>query len=66
MHDFLIKELGRAVPYGVYDLAANAGWINLGIDNDTAAFPSRPSISPLVAGDRSNALSQCHATADDR
>ena len=38
MHDFLIKELGRAVPYGVYDLAANAGWINLGIDHDTAAF----------------------------
>jgi len=38
VHDFLIKELGRAVPYGVYDLAANAGWINLGIDHDTAAF----------------------------
>jgi hypothetical protein len=26
VHDFLIKELGRAVPYGIYDLAANAGW----------------------------------------
>ncbi len=38
VHDFLIKELGRAVPYGVYDLAANAGWVNVGIDNDTAAF----------------------------
>ena len=38
MHDFLIKELGCAVPYGVYDLAANAGWVNLGIDHDTAAF----------------------------
>ena len=38
MHDFLIKELGRAVPYGIYDLAANAGWVNVGIDNDTAAF----------------------------
>jgi hypothetical protein len=38
VHDFLIKELGRAVPYGVYDLAANAGWVNLGIDHDTAAF----------------------------
>ena len=36
VHDFLIKELGRAVPYGVYDLAANAGWVNLGIDHDTA------------------------------
>ena len=34
----LIKELGRAVPYGVYDLAADKGWINVGIDHDTAAF----------------------------
>ena len=38
MHDFLIKELGRAVPYGVYDLAANAGWVSVGIDHDTAEF----------------------------
>ena len=38
VHDFLIKELGRDVPYGVYDLAANAGWVSVGIDNDTAAF----------------------------
>jgi DNA-binding phage protein len=38
VHDFLVKELGRAVPYGVYDLAANAGWVNLGVDHDTAAF----------------------------
>jgi hypothetical protein len=38
VHDFLIKELGRAVPYGVYDIAANAGWVSVGIDHDTAAF----------------------------
>ena len=38
VHDFLIPELGRAVPYGVYDLAANAGWVSVGIDHDTAAF----------------------------
>jgi len=38
MHDFLIKELGRAVPYGIYDLAANAGWVSVGIDHDTAEF----------------------------
>ena len=38
VHDFLIKELGRAVPYGVYDLAANVGWISVGMDNDTSAF----------------------------
>jgi hypothetical protein len=38
VHDFLIEELGRAAPYGVYDLAANAGWVNVGMNNDTAAF----------------------------
>ena len=38
MHDILIKELGRAVPYSVHDLAANGGWVSVGIDNDTAAF----------------------------
>jgi len=38
VHDFVIKELGRAVPYGVYDIAANAGWVSVGVDNDTASF----------------------------
>jgi hypothetical protein len=38
VHDFLIAELGRAVPYGIYDLAANAGWVSVGIDHDTSAF----------------------------
>jgi hypothetical protein len=38
VHDFLIKELGRAVPYGIYDLADNAGWVSVGINYDTAAF----------------------------
>ena len=38
VHDFMIPELGRAVPYGVYDIAANAGWVSVGIDHDTAAF----------------------------
>jgi hypothetical protein len=37
-HDFLDKELGKAIPYGVYDVAANAGWVNVGTDHDTAAF----------------------------
>ena len=36
VHDFLIKDLGRAVPYGIYDLAANAGW-STSVDNDTRA-----------------------------
>jgi hypothetical protein len=38
VHDFLIKELGRAVPYGIYDLAANAGWVSVGMNHDTSAF----------------------------
>ncbi len=38
VHDFLIEELGRAVPYGVYDLAANAGWVSVCMDYDIAAF----------------------------
>ena len=38
VHDFLIEELGRAVPYGIYDLAANAGWVSVGSNQDTAAF----------------------------
>ena len=38
VHDFVIPELGRAVPYGVYDIADNAGWVGVGIDHDTAAF----------------------------
>ena len=38
VHDFAIPELGRVSPYGVYDLAANAGWVSVGLDHDTAAF----------------------------
>jgi hypothetical protein len=37
-HDFVDKDLGKAVPYGVYDIAANAGCVSVGIDNDTAQF----------------------------
>lgn len=38
VHDFVDKELGKAIPYGVYDLARNQGWVNVGCDHDTAAF----------------------------
>ncbi|MDZ4799882.1 MAG: ISAzo13 family transposase [Bryobacteraceae bacterium] len=37
-HDFAIPELGRVAPYGVYDLAANSGWVSVGLDHDTASF----------------------------
>jgi len=38
VHDFIIPERGKAVPYGVYDLTRNAGWVSVGIDHDTATF----------------------------
>ena len=38
VHDFPDKKLGKAIPYGVYDLAGNEGWVSVGIDHDTAEF----------------------------
>jgi len=38
VHDFQDKRLGKAIPYGVYDVAANQGWVSVGIDHDTARF----------------------------
>ena len=38
MHDFPNKELGKAIPYGVYDIGRNEGWVNVGITHDTAQF----------------------------
>ena len=38
VYDFLSDALGRAIPYGIYDLAANTGWVSVGVDHDTAAF----------------------------
>jgi hypothetical protein len=37
-HDFIDPELGKVAPYGIYDLTANAGWVSVGIDHDTAEF----------------------------
>ena len=37
-HDFPDKDLGKAIPYGVYDIAADSGWVSVGADHDTAAF----------------------------
>ncbi len=41
VHDFLIPAQGKAIPYGVYDLTRNAGWVSVGIDHDTASFAVR-------------------------
>ena len=38
VHDFIDEQLGKAIPYGVYDVARNYGWVNVGRDHDTAAF----------------------------
>ncbi len=38
VYDFIDKELGKAVPYGVYDIAKNEGWVSVGISKDTAEF----------------------------
>ena len=37
-HDFPDRKLGKAIPYGVYDLTNNEGWVSVGIDHDTAEF----------------------------
>ena len=38
VHDFPDKELGKAIPYGIYDVADNTGWVTVGTDHDTSAF----------------------------
>ena len=40
-HDFMDVELGKAIPYGVYDLSRNEGWVSVGIDHDTARFAAQ-------------------------
>lgn len=38
VHDFIDREIGKAIPYGVYDVARDEGWVSVGIDHDTAQF----------------------------
>ena len=38
IHDFIDPEEPKAIPYGIYDLAHNQGWVNVGVDHDTASF----------------------------
>jgi transposase len=38
VHDFMDKELGKAIPFGIYDVSANTGWVSVGTDHDTSAF----------------------------
>ena len=66
VHDFVDKDLGKAIPYGVYDIAANAGCVSVGIDNDTAQF-SVNSIRrwlELMGRERYPEMNQLMITAD--
>ena len=38
VYDFIDKDLGKAIPYGVYDMTADTGWVSVGVDHDTAEF----------------------------
>jgi hypothetical protein len=38
VHDFIDRDMGKAIPYGIYDVGNNLGWVNVGCDHDTAAF----------------------------
>jgi hypothetical protein len=65
-HDFADKNLGKAVPYGVYDIAANTGCVSVGLDNDTAQF-SVNSIRrwlDVMGRERYPAMNQLMITAD--
>lgn len=65
-HDFADKNLGKAVPYGVYDIAADTGCVSVGIDNDTAQF-SVNSIRrwlDMMGRERYPAMTQLMITAD--
>ncbi len=65
VHDFAIPELGKAVPYGIYDVSANAGFVNVGITADTGEF-SVASIRRWWCEIRRSAVSKCKAAADQR
>ena len=47
VHDFLIKSKGKVAPYGVFDIAANEGWVNVGVDHDTAVFAVESEVVPI-------------------
>ena len=65
VHDFLIPERGKAIPYGVYDLTRNAGWVSVGIDHDTA--PVRGADHPHGGGARwADPAIRAHARCSSR
>ena len=65
VHDFIDPNLGKANPYGVYDLAADTGWVSVGTDHDTAAVRRRDH-PPLVEHHGRQRLPDRIPTADHR
>jgi hypothetical protein len=62
VHDFENKKLGKVVPYGVYDVTANAGFVNVGITSDAAEF----AVQSIRCGlDRMGRARYAGARADD-
>ena len=53
VHDFEDKKLGKVVPYGVYDVTANAGFVSVGITSDTLSSPCSRSVAGSIAWDDS-------------
>lgn len=66
VHDFVDKDLGKVAPYGIYDIAANAGWVSVGIDHDTAAFAVNAirRWHEAIGRDRYNSADRLLITAD--
>ncbi len=65
VHDFPDKTLGKAIPYGIYDIGADNGFVNVGITKETAGVRGR--LDPqLVAAARPGALPGCQDPADHR
>jgi Rhodopirellula transposase DDE domain len=65
VHDFPSDALGKAIPYGVYDIADNSGFVNVGTDHDTPVFAS--DVNPrVVEADGQQALPRCHGTLHHR
>ena len=64
-HDFPGDSAGKAIPYGIYDVTANAGWVNVGTDHDTAAFAVE-SIRRWWNAAGSSRVPGCPAAADHR
>ena len=61
MHDFVDKELGKAIPYGVYDIGANVGCVSVGINHDTVNSVENVRI-PCCDMEPPNRL--CHSNSD--